>query len=407
MGTNASLLHVRLAKGIGLDDVEDAIVASYVARGARLGGRRFAPKLERRAEPPRSAKLGVAVGPPEDGWVPVLDSFGYTSDARLAGDIAERLGTTVFRATVADAAGYTSLERFGKVRPAREAPADMPEYRELDGSETEVRFLFFEAVTARAYASGPAVVVEVRCASCGYDAGWSPGLDVPSAPRPDQLIPLDDAGDGAAKRASLLVELRCPNCRGEIGWARATLEAGLITALRRLEEEPARARPRFQFALRSQKAALERAFPERRRAEEAATEALTGAFAASPRPALEAALARVLPTIRRTRPPLLSWVFAANATDLVAAAEARFREFAWKPNNLPGDVALQIRAWLGPDPGAPALEQLLGFVRGRLTRAAFARQARHPKTMAWVVIVCFPLPDETWAALALVDSYRP
>jgi hypothetical protein len=100
-------------------------------------------------------------------------------------------------------------------------------------------------------------------------------------------------------------------------------------------------------------------------------------------------------------------VFAASSSELVAAVEARFRGWVWTKANLPGDVALQIRAWLGPDPRAPPLEQLLGFVRERLTTAAFARQARHPKTMIWIVVVCFPLPDETWAALALVDKHRP
>lgn len=249
MSTNCSSLSIRARDGVTPERIEACIVASYEARGARVIGRTHREDLDREAEPPARAPLGVAVGPVSDGWVTVIDSFGYTSDAHLAGDLARELGTTVFRYTVAEVASYESLERFGPVLDAREAPGDTTQYRHLDASAEGFRFLVLDDVTSAAYAHLPSINVAAVCSSCDYDAGWSPGIDVPSAPREKDLYALRERREGS-RWPRLLFQMRCPMCSDALGWARATLEAGILTGARPLS------RPRvaaFDVALVSQR----------------------------------------------------------------------------------------------------------------------------------------------------------
>ncbi|MFT3772321.1 MAG: hypothetical protein QM820_43555 [Minicystis sp.] len=398
MGTNASSLSVRVGDAIEAEQVEAAIVASYEARGAQLVGRRYVEQLERQPEPPERAELGIAVGPVVDGWVTVRDSFGYTSDARLAGDLARELDTTVFRYTLLDAAGYEALERFGAPLDPREAPADTTEYRHLDARSVGHRFLLLDGVTRDAYANGPSIEVTAECPSCGYDAGWTPGREVPWAPRKKALFTLRARRKGS-RWPRFLFQMRCPNCDDALGWARATIEAGMLADVRRLS------RPRvaaFDVALTSQRAAIEALSPSLRAPRPKALD-----LSRAPQQALESALAAVLPKLRRAKPAPLSWVFAPDRAALISAVERAFPAFSWQPRDLPGPVALQLRAWLGPKPGAPALASFLDRVKDVLGPEAFARQARHPETHVWVVAVSLRLPDGTWAALTLLDKHVP
>lgn len=398
MGTNASSLSIRVGDAIKAEQVEAAIVASYEARGARLVGRRYEERLEREPEPPERAELGIAVGPVVDGWVTVSDSFGYTSDARLADDLARRLGTTVFRYTLLDVAGYEALERFGAPLDPREAPADTTEYRHLEARSVGYRFLLLDGVTSDAYAHRPSIEVTAECSSCGYDAGWTPGREVSWAPRKKALFTLRPRRKGS-RGPRLLLQMRCPNCDSALGWARATLEAGMLADVRRLS------RPRvaaFDVALASQRAEIEALSPSLRAPQPKALD-----LSREPQQVLESALAAVLPTLRRRKPARLSWVFAPDRAALISAVERAFPAFAWHPQDLPGPVALQLRAWLGPKPGAPALVSFLDRVKDMLGAEAFARQARHPETRVWVVAVGLRLPDGAWAALTLRDRHVP
>lgn len=398
MGTNASSLSVRVGDATKAEHVEAAIVASYDARGARLVARRYSEQLERQTEPPERAELGIAVGPVVDGWVTVSDSFGYTSDARLAGDLARELHTTVFRYTLLDVAGYEALERFGAPLDPREAPADTTQYRRLDAGSAGYRFLLLDGVTRDAYASGPSIEVRAECASCGYDAGWTPGHEVPWSPRKRALFTLRKQREGS-RWPRLLFQMRCPNCQCALGWARATLEAGMLADVRRLS------RPRvaaFDVALTSQRGALEALSPSLRPPRPKGLD-----LSREPQKALETALAAVLPKLRRASPAPLSWVFAPDRAALISAVERAFPAFSWQPHDLPGPITLQLRAWLGPKPGAPALAAFLDRVKDVLGADAFARQARHLETHVWVVAVGFRLPDGGWAALTLLDKHVP
>jgi hypothetical protein len=83
MGTNDSSLFVRA--DASPERVAAAVEASYVARGARVIGRRHRARLDRETEPPERATLGVAVGPVVDGalgWARATVEAGLLTDVR-------------------------------------------------------------------------------------------------------------------------------------------------------------------------------------------------------------------------------------------------------------------------------------------------------------------------------------
>lgn len=397
MGTNESWLSVH---GASSSDVVSAIIASYEARGAKLQGRERDGALERGHPAKKAARLGIAVTAPKKGWVQIVDSFGYTSDLRLARDLAGALQATVFRDSITDAANHAATERFG----AALAPAQRPEmplsYQDENGAKTS--WLLFSGVNLARYDLSSAIELRVPCESCGDDVPWCPGYELPCAPTPKNLYRLDgkkkvdDPPEG-----TVLFRMHCNQCEGALGWATADVTLGVVSGVTRLDAPPT-APTGLDFALERQRERVEAVLPSK------ATQAVSdfaSRFSAEPRKALVAGLAKVLPKTKG--PPAVTLVFAPTRESLIGAYAEAFPATAWQEKDLYGRVELQITVWIGPDKKvAPALVRFLEACKPLLAPGSFAREGVDRKTKSETVAVCLPLPDGTWAALCLRDRLR-
>ncbi|MBL9020896.1 MAG: hypothetical protein JNL21_01800 [Myxococcales bacterium] len=405
MGTNASWLAVNISPS-RLAALEAAVAASYEARKCLVAATAHEPELEPSAEPPKRGKLGLALLPVDKGWIALVDSTGYLADATLASDLAERLGVTVFCEVVAEVADYHGIFRYGPAMAPEKAPPMPSGYADVDDHPKKTRYLLVDRLRAGAYRTAKGPSCKARCKACGYTLGWTPGYDVPYAPEPGRIAAFAGTKKGAPQTGKLLVATRCNQCGAPLGWAVARLDRGLIVGADPLAKHPSD-RAAFDAYLEDQRELVEAALPSKATLEvRARAKSFPAAYAAAPRTALEEALARVRPTLRQTRLPLLAWSFASTREELVQVVKKSTSDFAWKDIDLPGKVRLQLVAWLGPKPKAPVLEAFLEQVGALLGETSFARQGRHPKTGEWMTCVGFPLPDGSWAGLRLFDQHR-
>ncbi len=406
MGTNASSLHVRVAKnerisGAAVTAVLRAIIASHEARGARVLSHTHDAKLKREAEAPKRGKLGLAMHLLQPGWLEIADSFGYTSDAKLAQDLADKLGTTVFRRTETDVANYASLERFGPALPVSAAPVRLNGYDDLGPSEADARYLVFADVAGATYDGSAAFTIAATCPACGYDAGWSPGYDVPSAPEKAQLAAFPGKAATLAKgNGMLLLSLRCLHCEAaQMGWARATLELGLITALTLLADPPTNVTG-LDGALRSQLPAVEALLPVLTQKARAKEERLTAALLTDPRTALEDALAAMVKAAPRKKGAAAPFwlVFGKDRATLDAAIKRETSGFQFQPmGDSPKIALMQCFSWIPEKTKKSFRDVLLGLVQTN----GFKLLAHSKAKNQWMTILGFPLLDGTFGAFVM------
>lgn len=401
MGTNQSWLSLRVAPRAHSRAVA-AVVASWEARGARLVSRAWEP-LEERTDPPKKGRLGVQIEPAGRGLFTVCDSTRYLSDAALARDLAAHLDATVLRLVIADAAGYLGVERFGPIAAPELALTPPSRWNERDEHRPKAIHLVFEGLKAGRYEPAAPPSLVVRCRACGAKR-WSPGYDVPFVPEQNMLVPM--RGKSVPASSKLLVALRCNSCEAALGWAEVDRVEGLIVAVRPLAACP-KSRDGLDGFLERQRALVEAALPSRAmQAADARGARFEDAFREAPRTALERALDAIRPALRKTDPELVRWVFAETRDALWAEACASAPAFTWRPVDLPGKVATQLVAWVGPKPSARAVAAFFAQIGSKLGEGAFARQGRHPETRDWILLVGFALPDGSWAGLRLFDQLR-
>jgi hypothetical protein len=316
------------------------------------------------------------------------------------------IGVTVFCEVVADVANYHGVFRYGPALAPGKAPPRPSPYADVDDHPTKARYMLVDRLRAGAYRTATGPSCKARCKACGYTLGWTPGYDVPYAPEPARIVPFTATKKSAPKTGKLLVATRCNQCGSPLGWAVAKLVEGLIIGARPLAKPPSE-RAAFDAYLEDQRELVEAALPSKATLEASArAKSFPAAYARAPRAALDEALARVRPTLRQTRLPLLAWSFATTREALMQMVKQSSSDFAWKDIDLPGEVRLQLVAWLGPKPKARELEAFLQQVGALLGETSFARQGRHPKTGEWMTCVGFTLPDGSWAGLRLFDQYR-